>query len=52
MHPKVYLETSVISYFANSLSSDVKIIAEQKITRFGYRKQIVICTPRELMELK
>lgn len=29
----VYLESSVISYYANSLSSDLKVAAEQKITQ-------------------
>jgi predicted nucleic acid-binding protein len=29
----VYLESSVISYYANSISSDLKVAAEQKITQ-------------------
>lgn len=33
MKPTVYLESSVVSYFANEISSDLKVAAEQRITR-------------------
>ena len=33
MKPTVYLESSVISYFANEMSSNLKVAAEQKITK-------------------
>lgn len=32
MKPTVYLESSVVSYFANEISADLKVAAEQRIT--------------------
>ncbi len=34
----VYVETSVVSYYANEISSDLKIAAEQRITREWWSK--------------
>ena len=38
MKPRVYLESSVVSYFANEMSSNLKVAAEQKITKEWWAK--------------
>ena len=37
MNPTVYIETSVVSYFANRDGSDVIVLAQQQITREWWR---------------
>lgn len=37
MNPTVYIETSVVSYFANRDSRDVIVLAQQQITREWWR---------------
>jgi hypothetical protein len=38
MKQSVYLESSVVSYFANEINSDLKVAAEQRITREWWGK--------------
>ena len=38
MKPTVYIESSVISYFANQISSDLKVAAEQRITHEWWQR--------------
>ncbi|MGK5083955.1 type II toxin-antitoxin system VapC family toxin [Bdellovibrionota bacterium FG-1] len=38
MKSSVYIESSVVSYFANELSSNLKIAAEQRITHEWWKK--------------
>lgn len=45
MKPTVYLETSVISYFANEVSADLKVAAEQRITREWWTKILPLVDP-------
>lgn len=38
MKQSVYIESSVVSYYANEISSDLKVAAEQRITREWWRQ--------------
>ncbi len=38
MKPTIYIESSVISYYANEISSDLKVAAEQRITHEWWKK--------------
>lgn len=46
---KVYLESSVISYFANRRSRNLIVAAYQEITQEWWEKEPRICTPEELI---
>lgn len=44
--PVVYLETTIISYYTNQISSVLKIAAEQQITREWWDNILPKCDPR------
>ncbi len=58
MSPKVYVETSIVSYLTSLPSRDLVTAAHQQITREWWAKRErqqgvdppTICTPEELLE--